>query len=222
MAELERILRERMLYEGACDVGFGYDEGERLPYILSIAVKLSDAVVEEIEESPTHTYFHHYRTVNAAIDRMILLAGREIEKAGYRYIPIAASQSINNGKDGYDGRYSHKRGAYLAGLGGIGKNNLFIHKKYGTRVRLGTLLTDYPFETAVVLKEDLCGNCRRCIEACPAGAFSGERRNGLFEGVDFDPEKCSKYMKKEFALIGRGAVCGICMKVCKAGREIIK
>ena len=30
----------------------------------------------------------------------------------------------------------------------------------------------------------------------------------------FDAEKCSKYMKEKFQKIGRGAVCGICMRFC--------
>ncbi|MBP0990206.1 MAG: epoxyqueuosine reductase [Oscillospiraceae bacterium] len=220
MSEIERRIKEKLLAEGACDVGFGYDDNgvAGLKNILSIAVKLSDAVIDEISDAPTYTYFHHYRTVNAAIDRLLLSAGTEIERAGYRYIPVAASQSISNGENGYDGRYSHKKAAYLSGLGIIGKNNLFLHRKYGARVRLGTLFTDCCFEPAAPITEDFCSGCNKCVDSCPAKAFSGKSREGLFEGVVFDPEKCSNYMKKEFQKIGRGAVCGICMRVCEYGK----
>ena len=46
-----------------------------LPYAVSIVVKLSDYVVDEIDGAPTFAYFQHYRTVNAFIDRAILQTG---------------------------------------------------------------------------------------------------------------------------------------------------
>ena len=120
----EKLLK--MLYEnGVSDVGFA-----KLPdgpfgensYAVSIVVNLSTAVVEEITDAPTHTYFHHYRTVNTFIDNVSLKAGLMLQAAGYKYIPVGASQSINKDGWNYKGRYSHKKAASLAGLGGIGKN----------------------------------------------------------------------------------------------------
>ena len=37
-----------------------------LGYAVSLCIKLSDSVVDSITDRPTHTYFHHYRTVNRA------------------------------------------------------------------------------------------------------------------------------------------------------------
>ena len=45
--------------------------------------QLSDAVIEEIAEAPTHTYFHHYRTINAFLDQMVLQTGFWLEQHGY-------------------------------------------------------------------------------------------------------------------------------------------
>ncbi len=210
---------ENMLYEnGASDVGFSHlpdgPFGEN-SYALSVVVNLSTAVVEEIKNEPTHTYFHHYRTVNAFIDNVCLKAGMMLQREGYKYIPVAASQSINKDGWNYKGRYSHKKAASLAGLGGIGKNSLFIHKKFGANVRLGTVITDCPFETVSRKYVSPCIECDACVNACPSGAIKGILWHpGMEREEVFDPEKCSEYMKKAFKNIGRGAVCGICMSVC--------
>ena len=203
---------------GVADVGFACVNdgpvGEKSD-AGSIIVKLSDAVIDEITDEPTHTYFHHYRTVNAFIDRVILQAGFLLEQNGYKYIPVGASQSINKDGWNYNGRYSHKKVASLAGLGGIGKNSLFLHKRFGARVRLGTLFTDCPFECEEKPYVSPCTECNLCVENCPSGAISGKLwQEGMKREEVFNPEKCSEYMKNKFKHIGRGAVCGICMKVC--------
>lgn len=210
---------ENMLYEnGVSDVGFS-----KLPdgpfgensYALSVVVNLSTAVIEEIDNEPTHTYFHHYRTVNAFIDNVCLRAGLMLQQAGYKYIPVGASQSINKDGWNYKGRYSHKKAATLAGLGGIGKNSLFLHNKFGANVRLGTVITDCPFEIKEQEYVSPCVECDACVKACPSGAISGKLWHpGMEREEVFDPEKCSEHMKKAYKHIGRGAVCGICMSVC--------
>lgn len=208
-------LRDYLIAEGASDVGFFECDDGPFPYGISIAVRLSPAIIGEINGEPTHTYFNHYRTVNAFIDRLLLTAGLFLQKEGYSYITVAASQSINKDGWNYSGRYSHKKGACLAGLGTIGKNSLFIHREFGSLVRLGTVFTDCPLETGEEKNIDLCGECRICELACPAGAISGEAfREGILREEMFDAEKCSEYMKHAFQKIGRGAVCGICMRVC--------
>ena len=220
--KIQDELRKFFEDNGVADVGFAQVSdgpfGEN-SYAVSIVVKLSDAIIDEISDEPTHTYFHHYRTVNAFIDRVLLQAGFLLEKNGFRYIPVGASQSINKDGWNYCGRYSHKKVASLAGLGGIGKNSLFLHNKYGARVRLGTLFTDCPFEVQAKEYSSPCIGCNLCVENCPSGAINGNLwQEGMEREEVFDPEKCSEYMKKNFKHIGRGAVCGICMKVCPYNR----
>lgn len=221
---MERILQdiEKMLREnGVADVGFSRPEDAPagLGTAISIVVPLLDAVVEEIEDGPTHTYFHHYRTVNAFIDQTLLKAALMLQREGWRALPIPASQTLyTGGERAHSGRYSHKKAAVLAGLGTIGRNCLFLHRVHGPRVRLGTLFTDCPVETAAEPRPFSCGGCRRCVEACPAGAITGA---DWFPGVErevlFDAHRCNDYMRGHFMHIGRGAVCGVCMRVCPAG-----
>lgn len=208
-------LKEYLLEQGASDVGYFICEGTPMKYGISVVLRLSREIVSEIEEAPTHTYFNHYRQVNAYIDRLLLQAGLFLQKKGYGYITVAASQSINKDGWNYEGRFSHKTGACLAGLGGIGRNSLFLHNEYGSLVRLGTVFTDCPLETGNGESTSPCGSCRICVDACPAGAISGtDYYCGIPREELFDPEKCSEYMKHQFQKIGRGAVCGICMRVC--------
>ena len=223
MTALQQELRDYLLGEGAGDVGFcRVDDGDfgDCVYAVSIAVPLSDAIVDEIDGEPTHTYFNHYRSVNAFIDGLLLKAGLFLQRSGYRYITVAASQSINKDGWNYEGRYSHKKAAVLAGLGTVGKSSLFLHKDFGTRARLGTVFTNCPFEVPSVLPPSLCRDCDLCVKACPAGAISGKTwAPGVPREELFDPEKCSTYMKRQFQHIGRGAVCGVCMEVCPVGKR---
>ena len=208
---------------GVADVGFSaVPDGPfgNKTYAVSIVVKLSDAVIDEITDEPTHTYFHHYRTVNAFIDRVILQAGFMLEAEGYRYIPVGASQSINKDGWNYSGRYSHKKAACLAGLGSVGRNSLFLHSEYGSFVRLGTIFTDCAFDVSDVEVKNICNGCDLCVEACPAIAIKGiDWYPGIPREEVFDPEACSTFMKTKFQKIGRGSVCGICMSVCPMNKR---
>ncbi len=211
-----------LLQKGASEVGFCHVDCialantpianeigiHGLDYAVTIAVHLSSNVVDGITDKPTFAYFHHYRTVNTAIDNILLSAGLFLEGMGYRYFPVAASQSVTE----FSGLFPHKTAAVLCGLGVIGKNALFISGRYGPRVRLGTLFTDMPLPISPPQQQEGCRDCRICICACPAMALTGDPAHPV------DPAACSRYMKEHFSGIGRGVVCGICMKCCPKGK----
>ena len=78
---------------------------------------------------------------------------------------------------------AEKAWAVEAGLGWIGRQSLLITREYGSTVLLGALVVcdeadsyDSPYEG------DGCGECRRCIEACPNRAIGSERM--------IDPRRC--------------------------------
>ena len=214
---MQKRIKEFLLENGAGQVGFcrlEKDNPFNMLYAVSFAVPLSETIVDGIDTEPTHTYFHHYRTVNTLIDNLALRAELILGKEGYNFVPIAASQSVN----GLQGIFSHKYAAYLSGLGFVGKSGLFISSEFGPRIRLGTILTDYPFACENGVMESKCGECKMCANACPAMAITGNEWNADDEReVIIDAKACSDYMKKEFQHIGRGVVCGICMRVCPFG-----
>ena len=183
-----------------------------LRYAVSLGVKLSDAVLQTIESAPSFVYFQHYRTANALLDHIAFRISRFLEEQGYLALPVAASQSL--GKDNpYRGVLPHKTAAVLSGLGFVGKSGLFLSTEYGSKVRLATILTNAPLQNELPVIENGCGDCQICQKACPAGAIYGEKPTTDGER-NFDAEKCSKYMKEHFQDIGRGSVCGVCIKVC--------
>lgn len=195
---------------GIYEVGFAKVDAA-LPYAVSVVIPLSPFVISQIDTEPTMEYFHHYRTVNTFIDNSLLKAGFEIDRLGFKYICIPASQSTSR----YSGYFQHKTAARLSGLGYIGKSALFISEKYGPAVRLGTILTDMPFETGTPLNKD-CGSCSLCKNACPAMAIRGVNyREGVSREEMYDANACSEHMKKAYQHIGRGAVCGLCIKNCR-------
>ena len=111
---------------GFCDLGVSpVKELPTLRYGVSIAVKLSDAVLKTIENAPSFVYFQHYRTANALLDQIAFRMTNEIERLGYNAFPVAASQSLG-GDSRYAGVLPHKTAAVLSGLGFVGKSGLFL------------------------------------------------------------------------------------------------
>ncbi|MGX7106685.1 tRNA epoxyqueuosine(34) reductase QueG [Hutsoniella sourekii] len=104
--------------------------------------------------------------------------------------------------------------AQRAGLGFIGRNGLLITKEYGSWVYLGEIITNIKFEPDPPVDYD-CGDCYRCINACPTQALLGDGRMNASiclsyqtQTKDYMPES---YRKKISNVIYG---CDICQLVC--------
>lgn len=174
-----------------------------------MGIRVSERVLRAITDHPTRHYLHHYKTINYLLDHIALKITLAIESMGSQALPIPASQIIDWDKQ--TAHLSHKMIALRAGIGWIGRNNLLVHPNYGAKIRLVTVLTDLPLiENKMV--EGGCGECRKCIEICPARALKESHK-------DYDKDACLDKLKYFSKTYGIGQyICGLCVKVCDAGR----
>ncbi len=184
---------------------------EKFDRAVCLGIRLSQGILSEISDVPTRLYFHHYRTVNAALDQAALKLSNFIQQKGYAALPIPASIILD--WENQKGHLSHKAIGILAGLGWIGRNNLLVNEKLGSQFRLATILTDIPLKVDKPLKKD-CGSCRLCVKICPAGAIKDLP-------VDFEHVKCFEKLKEfqKNRLVDQ-YICGVCVNICKGKNKI--
>lgn len=187
---------------------------------VSLAVRLSDPVLDQITDRPTPLYAQHYQKVNALLDELALRAALALQTAGGRALPLPASQVLD--AERLTSYLSHKAVALAAGLGWQGKSLLLVTPRFGPRVRLVTVLTDLDLTPDAPLK-NRCGACRACAEACPAQAIRGVNTKTHYtsreEALRFD--RCRTKVLDEFAKLPHisGGICGVCVAVCPFGHK---
>lgn len=108
--------------------------------------------------------------------------------------------------------------AYRSGIGFIGKNNMLITKKYGSYVFLGEIITDLEIEEDTPIKNG-CGNCGKCIKACPSGSLQEKNPNFCLSYITQKKEINDKFIKQ---LNGRLFGCDTCQDVCPHNYKIEK
>jgi len=113
--------------------------------------------------------------------------------------------------------------AKKSGIGFTGKNSLIINKNFGSFIFLSEVIINEEIEPDKEI-ENLCGNCRKCIESCPTGAI-------IKEGI-IDARKCISYLtieKKsklneiEESYIKKGNKifgCEVCQDVCPFNKNL--
>jgi epoxyqueuosine reductase QueG len=183
----------------------------RLDHAILLGIRLSAEVLDTIEGAPNWTYYHHYRTVNFALDQAALFAARECRRLGGRALPIPASQVMD--WERLLGHLSHRELGERAGVGWRGRNNLLVHPVHGSQVRYATVLTDLalPSPGIELAAGADCGDCRACVDACPAGAIA-------MDPLAFDLDRCTaqvrRFSRSEKLNV---LICGICVRACRGG-----
>jgi len=118
-----------------------------------------------------------------------------------------------------------------SGLAVFGRNSVLLHENMGSRFVIGELLTDLfvdftalaPGFPATPAAPDFakCGDCTKCIDACPTGALLGEGR--------IDVTRCYQYLSENLVFVphayrsawgNRLYGCSTCVDVCPYNSEL--
>lgn len=105
-----------------------------------------------------------------------------------------------------------------AGIGFSAKNCSIISPKFGSWIYLGELVTNIPFQPDTPVTED-CGECTKCIDACPTGALVGPGQLNAQRCISFITQT-KGFVDEEFMLkIGNRLYgCDTCQIVCPKNR----
>lgn len=143
-------------------------------------------------------------------EKLQLLAGFLIEEAG----------SINYRLFVDSAPVLDRAWAVNAGIGWIGKNTMLISRRNGSYFFLAEIITDLELDYDNPFGGDYCGDCTRCIDACPTGAITGPRQ--------LDASKCISYLtielKEAISPEFQGKMenwifgCDVCQDVCPWNR----
>ena len=111
--------------------------------------------------------------------------------------------------------------AERSGLGWVGKNGNLINKQSGSFFFIATLITDLELEYDDPFAKDYCGNCTKCIDACPTEAIlpnkvvNGSKCISYFT-IELKDQLMPAEMKGKFNNWMFG--CDICQDVCPWNR----
>ena len=103
--------------------------------------------------------------------------------------------------------------ARRAGIGFIGKNGLVISKEFGSYMFLGELITNLELEPDQPVDYD-CGDCNRCVEACPTSCLLGDSTMDAKRCLSFQTQDKGmmdlEFRKKIKTVIYGCDICQIC------------
>jgi epoxyqueuosine reductase QueG len=196
-------------------------------YGISIGRKLDSAVVDKVIDGPTPEYYSHYKQINEDLAILTQSISEDLNKIDIETLNIDPSVSTTELEVTYlktlRTDLSHKMVATRAGLGWIGKTDLFISRDFGPRVRLVSILLKTPLQSkSKPVDISRCGSCNICVDICPAKAANGKLWDITIEREEFfDPWKC-RIQCAEFgrSTLGMEArICGICVAACPIGQK---
>jgi epoxyqueuosine reductase len=228
---IDGIVKRHLIPAGNYIYGFSdltgllHEKFKGFNYGISIGRRLDHGIVDKVINGPTLEYYSHYRQINIELGLLTASISEDLNKNGVETISIDPTVPTSELDSIYSKTLrtdlSHKMVATRAGLGWIGKTDLFISRKFGPRLRLVSILLKTPVKSGLnPIDVSRCGSCSICVDVCPAKAANGKPWDIYAEREDFfDPWKCrnqcAEYGRSRIGTEAR--ICGICVAACPIG-----
>ena len=226
---LSNKLKEYLLENGAVEVGYaditGFSPKKGLDNGVVFYITYPKEIIRNMQNAPTQEYVDELVSLNTRLDELGMKCEKFLIDNGYdAYAQTKKRLGTDFGENnGFE--LPHKTIATRAGLGWIGKSALFTTTKFGSALRLSSVLTNAPLDLGTPILKSKCGKCTDCMEACPGGAISGKEWNYKLKRNDFyDDKKCEKYaLIVSYENLGKeDTVCGKCIYACPHTQKYIK
>ncbi|NWG11036.1 hypothetical protein HXY33_04710 [Candidatus Bathyarchaeota archaeon] len=178
--------------------------------IISIAVFHTENAIKtinvrrdgEVDYEKWNIYTDEYNRINNVLNEVCTKLASVLEG-----IPLRATSELGSQVQSVEEYYpaakiSHREVAEHAGIGARGKNELIVTKQNGCAVRFNSFITPKALEKGE-RTEDLCGDCRACLDSCRILQRKRELKDYR--------QQCLDRIK---GLELRYSVCGICLRAC--------
>lgn len=150
--------------------------------VLVCGIHHTDGMIEMGGEVSPHDQgtYSYQMLMNYHLDVMSYTMARFFEDAGYRAVPISASniwryRPYKDLEATFAPDMSHIYASVAAGLTELGYSGLAMSPEYGPRNRFVSIITDAPLEaTPLMPGGTMCDDCGMCVKHCPTNAIDKE------------------------------------------------
>ncbi|NQU40974.1 MAG: 4Fe-4S binding protein [Lentisphaerae bacterium] len=150
--------------------------------VLVCAIHHTDGMIEMGGEVSPHDQgsYSYQMLMNYHLDVMSYTMARFFEDAGYRAVPISASniwryRPYKNLTATFAPDMSHIYASVATGLTELGYSGLAMSPEYGPRNRFVSIITDAPLDpTPLMPGNTMCDDCGMCVKHCPTDAIDKE------------------------------------------------
>lgn len=190
---------------------------------IAIAVALPKNIITDLKKVPTKEYYDLYYSLNEKLNGIVIAGEDFLKKKGFAAY-AQTTERVEVTQDKFS-KLPHKTVATRGGLGWIGKNCLLVTPRYGSAVRISSLLTNAPLKCDEPVNQSHCGACNQCVINCPAQALKDNLWTvGVQREKIVDIEKC---YRKQVEIMSKSTgietdLCGKCFAVCTYTKKYLK
>lgn len=226
---LSFTLKKFLMNNGASEIGFAditnFTPKRGLNTGVVFYITYPKEIIRKMQNAPTPEYHKELVSINTRLDELGMKCEKFLIDNGYDAYAQTKKRLGSDFGEFNSFELPHKTIATRAGLGWIGKSALFTTLKYGSALRLSSVLTNAPLTLGTPILKCKCGKCTECRDACIGGAISGKEWNYKLKRNDFyDDKKCEQYaLKISHENLGKAdTVCGKCIYACPHTQKYIK